>query len=112
MNCLGNVPSNPLAWVTWYEADAYTHWRGVRLPTEAEWEFAARGPGSLAYPWGKDFDGNRANVVDSKDLKPVGSYPLGASWGGAQDMAGNVMEWVQDWLDDRITVIITLVFGW
>jgi len=100
INCLGSVPGNPVACVTWYEADAYARWRGGRLPTEAEWEFAARGPESLAYPWGNEFDGSRANVVDSKDLKAVGSYPLGVSWVGAHDMAGNVMEWVQDWLDN------------
>jgi formylglycine-generating enzyme required for sulfatase activity len=97
-NCLGNVADNPVACVTWYEAEAYAKWRGGRLPAEAEWEYAARGPRSLAYPWGNDFDGSRCNVVDSTGLKPVGSYPAGVSWVGAFDMAGNVMEWVQDWL--------------
>jgi formylglycine-generating enzyme required for sulfatase activity len=96
--CLGNLPDNPIACVTWYEAEAYSKWRGGRLPTEAEWEFAARGPQSLAYPWGNDFDSDRCNVVDSQGLKPVGSYPTGVSWVGAFDMAGNVMEWVHDWL--------------
>jgi formylglycine-generating enzyme required for sulfatase activity len=96
--CLGNLPDNPVACVTWYEAEAYAAWRGGRLPTEAEWEFAARGPGSAAYPWGDAFDPERCNVVDSAGLRPVGSYPSGASWVGALDMAGNVMEWVQDWL--------------
>ena len=96
--CLANLPDNPIACVTWYEAEAYARWRGGRLPTEAEWEYAARGPQSLTYPWGNDFDSQRCNVVDSHGLTPVGSYPAGASWVGALDMAGNVMEWVQDWL--------------
>ena len=98
--CLGNLPDNPLACVSWYEAEAYAKWRGGRLPTEAEWEYAARGPNSLIYPWGNEFDSRRCNLVDSKGLENVGSYPAGASWVGAQDMAGNVMEWVQDWLGD------------
>jgi len=97
-SCLGNLPRNPIACVTWFEAEAYARWRGGRLPTEAEWEFAARGPDSLAYPWGNEFDSSRTNVVDSRGLQPVGSYPRGISWVGAHDMAGNVMEWVQDWL--------------
>ena len=49
-------------------------------------------------PWGNEWDASRCNLVDSKNLSPVGSFPAGASWIGAQDMAGNVMEWVQDWL--------------
>jgi formylglycine-generating enzyme required for sulfatase activity len=88
----------PRVCVTWFEAEAYANWRGGRLPTEAEWEYAARGPKSLVYPWGNEWDAKRANVVDSEALKPVGSYPNGASWVGVQDMAGNAMEWVQDWL--------------
>jgi formylglycine-generating enzyme required for sulfatase activity len=93
------VPDHPRVCVTWYEALAYAHWRGGRLPTEAEWEYAARGPESLIYPWGNTFDPDKANVVDSTGLTPVGSYPEGVSWVGAYDMAGNAMEWVQDWLD-------------
>ena len=99
-SCQGNVPGNQVVCVTWYEADAYARWCGGRLPTEAEWEFAARGPQSSTYPWCNDFDTSRANVIDSKNLKPVGSYPSGAGWVGAHDMAGNVIEWVQDWLDN------------
>ncbi len=96
--CLGNIPENPAACITWYEAEAYAAWRGGRLPTEAEWEYAARGPQSLAYPWGNEFEADRCNLVGSMGLKPVGSTSGGASWVGALDMAGNVMEWVQDWL--------------
>jgi formylglycine-generating enzyme required for sulfatase activity len=96
--CQGNLPENPVACITWYEAEAYANWRGGRLPTEAEWEYAARGPQSMIYPWGNEFDSELCNVVDSTALKPAGSYPGGASWVGAMDMAGNVMEWVNDWL--------------
>jgi formylglycine-generating enzyme required for sulfatase activity len=69
------------------------------LPTEAEWEYAARGPESTSYPWGDEFDSTRSNVVGSSGSVRVGSYPNGASWVAAQDLAGNAMEWVQDWLD-------------
>lgn len=92
---------HPQVCVTWYEAEAYARWRGGQLPTEAQWEYAARGPESLVYPWGNTFDSTRVNVVGSDGLMPVGSYPAGASWVGAHDMAGNAMEWVRDWLDER-----------
>jgi formylglycine-generating enzyme required for sulfatase activity len=91
-------PDQPRVCVTWYEADAYARWRGGALPTEAQWEFAARGPGSWVYPWGNEWDTTRANVVDSEGLSAVGSFPNGASWVGGLDMAGNAMEWVNDWL--------------
>lgn len=104
--CMGNLPDHPVACITWYEAEAYAHWRSPstgagrsRLPTEAEWEYAARGPESRVYPWGSEFDSALCNITDSKGTQPVGSYPGGISWVGAHDMAGNVMEWVQDWLD-------------
>ncbi len=88
----------PCVRVTWYEAEAYAKWRSGDLPTEAEWEYAARGPKSLIYPWGNAFDNDKANVVGSTQLQPVGHYPDGKSWVNAFDMAGNAMEWVQDWL--------------
>jgi formylglycine-generating enzyme required for sulfatase activity len=97
VECAESAPGHPRACITWYEAEAYAAWRGGRLPTEAEWEFVARGPGSLIYPWGDEWDPNLANIVDSDGTVPVGSYPDGASWVGALDMSGNVMEWVADW---------------
>jgi formylglycine-generating enzyme required for sulfatase activity len=98
VHCNGDVATQPRMCVTWYEADAYARWRGGRLPTEAEWEYAARGPTSSVYPYGDTFDREKANVLDSVSPKPVGSYPSGASWVGALDMSGNAMEWVSDWL--------------
>ncbi len=98
-DCVDPVPDNPRVCVTWFEAEAYGNWRGARLPTEAEWEFAARGPDSLIYPWGNDFKPENANLIDSTGLERIDSYPAGQSWVGAHNMSGNAMEWVQDWLD-------------
>lgn len=84
--------------ITWYEAEAYASWRNASLPTEAEWEYSARGPQSLIYPYGNNFDETKGNVINSKGLTKVGNFPKGASWIGVQDMSGNAMEWVKDWL--------------
>ncbi len=99
LNTGKEIPNCPRVNITWYEAEAYATWRGGRLPTETEWEFAARGPKSLIYPWGNIYDTAKANIVNSTGLTPVGNYPDGASWVGAMDMAGNAMEWINDWLD-------------
>ncbi len=88
----------PRACITWYEAEAYATWRGGTLPTEAQWEYAARGAESLVYPWGNEWDALRANVSNSSDTKAVGRYEDGVSWVGAYDLSGNVMEWVSDWV--------------
>jgi formylglycine-generating enzyme required for sulfatase activity len=95
--CAGD-DDEPVTCVNWFEAEAFAVWRGGRLPTEAEWEYAARGPESSIYPWGDKWDPIFANVVDSEGPSAVGSYPNGASWVGAFDMAGNAMEWVSDWM--------------
>lgn len=97
IECQAAGPTNPRACVNWFEAEAYARWRGGQLPTEAQWEYAARGPESFIYPWGNEFDKDKTNLVGALGTKPVGSFPAGASWVGAHDMVGNVMEWVQDW---------------
>jgi len=88
-------PQQPRVGEMWYEAYAYCRWRGARLPTEPEWEYAARGPNVPAYPWGNTFDPSKAVYDGNSGGKsaPVGSKPDGASWVGALDMSGNVFQW-------------------
>lgn len=122
-NYLPNEPDYPINQVTWFQAVDFCAWRAARLPTEVEWEYAARGPDHLIFPWGDTTEGTEANYADQNfaavwgpDARlayveyddgylyeaPVGSYPQGVSWVGALDMAGNVSEWTATFYPDPL----------
>ena len=95
---------HPVTEVTWVDADAYCSWAGKRLPTDQEWEKGARGTDGRMFPWGDEFDTEKANtplrwskLKQEGDTMPVGSFPAGVSPFGLYDMSGNVWEWTASW---------------
>lgn len=103
-------PTKPVAGVSWQDADAYCRWKGKRLPTEAEWEKAAKGQTQRQWPWGDTPDPMLTNLEGVEDqfagTAPVDSFVAGRSPYGVYNMTGNVMEWVNDWYDEHYYKVI------
>lgn len=101
----GDAGKHPVVNVSWEDAVAYCTQYGLRLPTEAQWEYAARGPEGRLYAWGNEWESakccNCDNLGPAGTTFPVGSFPASASWCGALDMIGNVFEYCLDWYDDN-----------
>ena len=96
-------PQTPVVCVNWNDAMSYCTWAGLRLPTEEEWELAARGTEALVYPWGNTWDGTRCNNSVGLNFSPcatsIGLFPSGASPFDCLDMAGNVWQWTSSWYE-------------
>ena len=101
----GLLDDHPVVNVSWDDASAYAQWAGVCLPTEAQWEKAARGGDGRVFPWGNTWDAgkcsNSVGDLNPGKTSPVGSFVAGASPYGVQDMAGNVWQWCEDWYDEK-----------
>ena len=95
-NYRNNYDMRPVNNVSWFEANSYCKWVGKRLPTEEEWEKAVRGPNGNNYPWGNEFNENKANL-NNGDTVPVGSIEGDKSYYDVYDMAGNLKEWTSSW---------------